>query len=247
MNVARKLVGMFGYDLLRTSKYQPNIESHLRILFKSLAIDLVLDVGGNNGAYGRMLREMGYRGEIVSFEPVRRCYQSLVQHTKNDRHWSAHNYALGASKAEMTITVPESDDFSSFLDVAASAKETWSEVFAKVDKELVQVERLDDVVAGMGLGLPGGRNVFLKLDTQGYDLEVLKGAAEVVKHIKGMQSEISMVPIYQGMPDYLESLTCFRKLNFQVTGLYPVSRDKETLGIIEMDCVMRRGACSSEV
>ncbi|MFO7605186.1 MAG: FkbM family methyltransferase [Desulfurivibrionaceae bacterium] len=239
MNIPRKLVGMFGYDLARISKYQPNIESHLQLLFKSLDIDLVLDVGGNNGAYGLLLREFGYEGEIISFEPVQRCYARLLRHSVNDRHWSAYNFALGPRKAEMTITVPESDDFSSFLDVAPSAKEKWSEVFATVEREVVRVERLDDVVAEMGLA-PESRNVFLKLDTQGYDLEVLKGAANVIGDLKGMQSEISMIPIYQGMPNYLESLTRFHELGFKLTGLYPVARDKATLQIIEMDCVMRR-------
>jgi len=240
MNVPRSVANMFGYDLVRIAKYHPTIESHLRIMLEKLDIDLVLDVGANNGGYGRMLRKIGYAGQIVSFEPVQRCHDALVRQMEGDARWSAYRYALGERKTTLEINVPKSDDFSSFLDVTASAKEIWSDDFATVDKETVQVERLDDVFAGIVDAFPSCRNVFLKMDTQGYDLEVLKGAASVVPQIIGLQSEISMLPIYQGMPDYLESLTVFRKHGFEVTGLYPVSRDMDTLLVVEMDCVMRR-------
>ncbi len=240
MNIPRRLANLFGYDLLRIVKYQPTIESHLPLLFKELKIDLVLDVGANNGGYGTMLRKIGYAGHIVSFEPVRRCHDALLERTKNDARWKAFRYALGSRKSELEINVPESDDFSSFLDVAPTARERWSAVFSSVARETVQVEMLDDLFAGIMEGCPGCRNIFLKLDTQGYDLEVLKGAQKVLPRIGGLQSEISLLPIYQGMPDYLESLRLFREHGFGVTGLYPVSRDRKTLQLVEMDCVMRR-------
>lgn len=240
MNVPRRVANLFGYDLVRISKYHPSIESHLQMLFRNMSIDVVLDVGANTGGFGKMLRKGGYQGHIVSFEPVKRSYDVLNMHAKNDRLWTVLNYALGAEQSELTINVPKADDFSSFLDVTTSAKEIWSDVFTSVDKETVQVECLDDVFPGIEEDLAGCHNIFLKMDTQGYDLEVLKGAREVIKRIRGLQSEISMIPIYQGMPDYIESLTLFRQKGFELTGLYPVSRNKDNLLVVEMDCVMRR-------
>ena len=101
------------------------------------------------------------------------------------------------------------------------------------------VKRLDDVFPEIISGKNYTR-VFLKMDTQGYDLKVLAGAAKVLEKVVALQSEISVMPLYEGMPDYIESLGTFKKVGFELTGLYPVSRDPESLTIIELDCVMRR-------
>ena len=87
--------------------------------------------------------------------------------------------------------------------------------------------------------------VFLKLDTQGFDLEVLKGAESVLNKVVGLQAEASFKPIYEGMPDHITALTEFRRLGFEVTGFYLVSRDPGSYAIIEYDCVLARTAASS--
>ena len=78
------------------------------------------------------------------------------------------------------------------------------------------------------------------MDTQGFDLEVFSGASKHLKHIKCLLSEVSFIPIYDGMPTYAKSLKLYRSNGFQVSGLYPVTRDKQSRAIIEMDCVMVR-------
>ncbi len=74
---------------------------------------------------------------------------------------------------------------------------------------------------------------------QGFDLEALHGAGVVIEQLLAMQSEVSVQPIYDGMPNMNTALESFHKISFKITGLYPVTRDTE-LGIIEFDCVMRR-------
>lgn len=240
MNLHHKIANLFGYDLLNVRKNHPTIGAHLRILFAEMEIDLVLDVGGNNGGFGRMIRESGYGGHIVSFEPVRKCFETISRLADADGRWLAFNYALGSEETELEINVPCSDDFSSFLEVSDYARGVWKEDFAAVNKEKVKVNKLDNVFADIVESLPGVSKVFLKMDTQGYDLEVIKGAEHVLGGIGALQSEVSILPIYKDMPDYLESLTLFREKGFELTGLYPVSRNKENLVLVEMDCVMRR-------
>ena len=62
----------------------------------------------------------------------------------------------------------------------------------------------------------------------------------MLNKVVALQSEISVMPLYEGMPDYIESLNVFRQAGFELTGLYPVSRDPGSLQLIELDCVMRR-------
>lgn len=240
MNIPRKIINALGYDVLNIEKYHPTIESHLKILFRALDIDVVFDVGANNGGYGRLLRNIGYKGYILSFEPVRACYEQLENYAGRDPKWMTFNYALGMEEMESTINVPKSTDFASFLDVTQRAKDIWVEDFVTVDSEKVQVKRLDDVFESLLGGLNGGKKIFLKLDTQGFDLEVFRGAENTLKQLAGMQSEISILPIYEKMPNYIESLSCYREAGFEVTGFYPVSRNIETLVVVEFDCILIR-------
>jgi hypothetical protein len=68
--------------------------------------------------------------------------------------------------------------------------------------------------------------IFLKMDTQGYDLKIFSGLGEALHSVVALQSEISVVPIYQEMPHLTESIRCFEKAGFGIVGLFPVSREK---------------------
>jgi hypothetical protein len=81
------------------------------------------------------------------------------------------------------------------------------------------------------------KHIFLKMDTQGYDLHVFKGASKYYSKISCLLTEISFQPIYQKMSDHHEAIAFYEKKGFSVSGLYPVSRQKDS-SIIEMDCFM---------
>ncbi len=123
--------------------------------------------------------------------------------------------ALGASDTEKQLNVMASDDFSSFLSPANSRG--WIQGSNTVKKTVsVPVKRLDSIFDDIA---PKGstERVFLKLDTQGFDLKVFEGAKGVLPNIVAMQSEVAMQPIYEGMPDGIESLNAFRAAGFGVT------------------------------
>src|SRR5690606_19911809 len=81
------------------------------------------------------------------------------------------------------------------------------------------------------------RSILLKMDTQGYDLEVFKGATESLRYAKCILSELSVLPIYAGAPHYLDALAHYEESGFAITGLYPISRNSD-LSVIEFDCIM---------
>src|SRR5438128_9963923 len=74
---------------------------HLKVVFRELAIDHVIDVGAHNGEYGQSLRELGYRGRIISFEPVRAAFDMLTPLAQRDGNWTVQNFALGPEEGEM--------------------------------------------------------------------------------------------------------------------------------------------------
>jgi FkbM family methyltransferase len=216
----------------------------LRNVLNKLSINCVLDVGANRGQYGSMLRDIGYRGQIFSFEPVRDHFEALSACAASQGPWKCFNYALGARNEQAEINVTDEDVFSSFL----APREDSQERFPRnrvTRSETVQVRRLDSVLSECIAGVTSAR-IYLKMDTQGFDLEVLAGAAGVLPSVMALQSEVSFRPIYYGMPGYQDSLRELQALGFGVVDFIPVNRDSGGLCSIEMDCVMARTGLTVE-
>jgi len=204
-------------------------------LFSALGVSLVLDVGAQVGHYGDFMRRNGYGGRIISFEPVAANYEELSDRARNDDLWQAINVALGSEDGEAEINVTKSTDFSSFWTPNAYAVGEWAGA-AEIDHlERVKVRRLDTMLPEI-LGTESLPATFLKMDTQGWDLEVLRGASDVLGDMVAVQSEVSVLPIYGFMPNMHESLARFQELGFSVSGLFPVGYDSNNR-VVEFDCV----------
>lgn len=238
----RNLLRRRGYEVVRTGAPQANLLAlHLDRLFDRLGINVVLDVGAQAGDFGQWLRHNGYTGRIASFEPVSDSFDELRQRSAADRRWDAFMLALGSHDGIADINVAEMRVFSSFLDRTAYSMEEFGETSAVVQTERVPVRRLDGMVE-TAFGDVQEPRVYLKIDTQGWDLEVLAGASGCLDRIPAFQSEVSMRPIYEGMPTLSESLACFEDLGYGISGLFPVNLDSN-LEVVEFDCVaVRRDA-----
>ena len=232
-----KIARLFGYELvkLRRMPYR-DINVHLLGLFRLLDINCVLDVGANMGQYATGLRRAGYDGHILSFEPLRECYDALMR--QQDERWHVFNYALGSADQTLDIYITRKNVFSSFLQPNQYASERFRESSRVAGTEQVTVKKLDSVFNG--IAPVSDPRVFPKLDTQGYDLEVLKGARQVMPLILGLQSELSCKAIYSGMPTHIESLNVIEALGYEITDIYPLSHDKHEMSLLEFDCIFRK-------
>jgi FkbM family methyltransferase len=104
--------------------------------------------------------------------------------------------------------------------------------------EEVPVRRLDAIIDEV---IPSGTTgIFLKSDTQGYDMAVIRGASGCIHRVKGIQVELPVREVYRGAPNYLEAIPELTALGFEVTGFVPVQRDA-TLRVINVDCLMIQG------
>ena len=238
-NLVKKTLRNFGYDAVPYPLPEWYLlRAALQEVFSSRQIDCVIDVGANHGQYGSFLRDIGYRGRIASFEPVSSSYEALSRRAAADSNWKVHHLALGSAPSELEINVSSQDQFSSFLPVNQFGNAQFTQEAAITRTERVQVARLDSMIEQIVAGIDNPR-IYLKLDTQGFDLQVLEGAAGCIERVLGVQSEIGLKPIYEGMPDYLTSLSRLNALGFSIASLVPVSRD-EKLRVIEFDCIMVR-------
>lgn len=222
-----------------------SLGSHLMAVFDRLQIDCVLDVGAHVGQYGRFLRNIGYHGHIVSIEPVLANFAVLEQRCAPDRKWTALRLALGAHNAVVPINVAHVTQFSSFLLPSRYSLDRFG-AFSDVDRtEMVAMKRLDAIFDEVVAAVPEAR-VFLKLDTQGYDLEVLDGAGRYLDRVLALQSEVSVQPLYEGVTGYTAAMSRLNRMGFDLSGVFPVLRD-EHLRIVEFDSVMVRAGSRTDV
>lgn len=238
-NLLRKPLKAAGYRFLHFEVDSgPALRFHLRKVLKRLDVNCVLDVGANRGEYAQLLREEGYTGDIISFEPNKETYQYLSEIARKDARWSVHNMALGSEETTQTLNVATISCLSSLLAPTEYAETVFGkEMIAHTQR--IEVKRLDSIYRELVKHISDPR-VFLKMDTQGYDLEVIKGAAGCLQNVLGLQSEISVRPLYENTPNYLESLAEYHSLGFNLTGLFTVNLDSQTFNIVEYDCVMIR-------
>lgn len=211
---------------------------HLRMLFSALDIDCVLDVGAHHGGFARFLRNIGYRGSIISFEPVPDNYRVLSAAAQRDSAWRAVPFALGDKDTTAAFNVANLSQFSSFLEPSTYSREQFG-VASSTDRVIsVEMRRLNSVLEEL-VGNPESHRFFLKMDTQGYDMNVLDGAASSLEFVHGIQTEVSVKAIYEEMISYDVAIGRLQALGFELTGLFPVTRDRD-LRVVEFDCVMRK-------
>jgi len=236
----RRFLRTLGYDV--TAIPMPKgflLREYTLRVFSGLGINLVFDVGAHWGEYGSFLRRSGYGGAIVSFEPVASNFVALHQKSAKDPRWKAYKFALGSEDAIRPIQVTNRTDFSSFLSPNSFSAERFGELGQVAGTEMVEVRRLDSVFEECTSELKEPR-VFLKMDTQGYDLKVLEGTASHIDQILALQSEISVENIYTGMIGYLEAIARMTRLGFDIVSMVPVTTHNDGLRAIEFDCIMVR-------
>jgi FkbM family methyltransferase len=236
----RALAGA-GLRLVRWGRDDAFLEGGLRRILSVLEVDGVLDVGANAGQYGALLRSLGFKGAILSFEPVQASFEDLTRASADDPGWQAFAVALGSTDEERTIATTRFSLLSSFLEPSEFSGEVFGAESEVVCREAVPVRRLDRLLPELWPE-PAPRRIFLKTDTQGFDLEVIEGAGDVLRKVVGLQVELSAIPLYEGMPDYLETLAKLRGLGFEVAGLHPIFRKPGSLAIAEFDCLLVRSA-----
>lgn len=212
---------------------------HVAGFLTNYEVNCVFDVGANKGQYGKQLRESGYRGRIVSFEPVPDALAGLRKAAEGDPDWLVYPCALGRSESVESMHLGWKT-MNSLLEPSAYGQQRYKR-FADDSTTQVRVRRLDEVMDEALEGLADPRP-YLKMDTQGFDMEVFAGAGERIDECVGMQSEVAALQLYEGSPHMTEALTAYQDAGFEITGMYPVTREETTGRVVEFDCVLARAA-----
>jgi len=242
MNIARAkhliVLGLRRFGVVATS-LGSSPDGRIGKLLRFYEISTVLDVGANIGQYGRMLRrELGFVGEILSFEPMSPEFQRLQQVTRGDSRWRAFNFGFGDRTSSMTINVAANSASSSLLKRTHRLSRVAPET-EFVGKQEVQLRTVDDVYEEFGLS---DQRVYLKIDAQGFEGKILKGAERALGKIDAVQIEMPLQATYEGALRFEEILQLLMEREYRLVHLVPGLFDKKTGELLECDGIFYRHA-----
>lgn len=218
--------------------FSPRVESldqHLHQLLHACEVNYVIDVGANHGGYGtRLRRNVGYRGPLLSFEPEDAAYSELKRTASTDRAWEVRQVALGEAAGRAAMHVfPGHEDFNSLHQPTSYGLMNFPLGEARV--QAVDVRRLDDECSD----LTADSRLLLKVDTQGHDLAVLKGATTTLGMTRVLQLEVPLRHVYEGAASIVDYLAFLEEAGFVPTGLFTAARGPGG-ELIELDLLAKR-------
>jgi FkbM family methyltransferase len=228
-NIAKNL----GVDI-RAYHHSRSESARFGKLLNSFGIDLVFDVGANRGQYAEYLRFVGYNGRIVCFEPLTVPHAQLTMFAEKDSGITcAPRMAIGECDGEVSINVSANLESSSILKVMD--RHLLAEpLVCPVGVETVVMHRLDTVA---GTYLLDSTRQFLKIDVQGYEPQVLAGAAELLPRLTGLQLELSLVPLYEGERGFRDMIDVVEQDGFKLHDLASCYSDPITGRTYQVDAL----------
>lgn len=213
-----------------------SLGSLLAAVVGRLGVTAALDVGANRGDFARLLRgEARFAGRILSFEPQRDVFPALAAEAARDPRWEAHRLAIGETDDVRRLRRFAGSELASLWAMNADGRRLLHGSPERGEEE-VQLRSLTGLWARLGLD---GERVLLKVDTQGYELEVLRGAGPRLADVVALVLEVAVTPLYGGTPDWRTVIDVTVDAGFVPSGLYLVNRAPD-LRAIEFDYVAVR-------
>ncbi|NYT26685.1 MAG: FkbM family methyltransferase [Candidatus Thiodubiliella endoseptemdiera] len=231
----KRILWKFGYDVSRFDFNHPI--ARRKALLKSYDIQLVLDVGANIGQFSEQMRQdIGYTGAIISFEPLSSEFKLLKEKVDNDKNWKAFNCALGDIEQQLEINIAGNSYSSSILDMLKSHEKSAPES-KYIGQEIINVKTLDGVMSELSVG---ETNIYLKIDTQGFESKVLKGAEMSLDRIHTIQLEMSLVPLYKDELLFDELYKILSSKDYVLVSLEPGFSDSNSGQMLQLDGIFHR-------
>lgn len=227
----RRLFYRIGYDI-RGLKHANTEQTAAKSLLGQTKPVAVLDVGANIGQYVDMIRELGFKGKVVSFEATEEAHSVLAARAKRTSNWIAAPLgALGAEKGSIEINIAGNLVSSSLLDMKPLHVQAAPES-AYVGRQRVKIERLDVVAPDL---IPPSGDLYLKIDTQGYEREVLKGSLGLLPRVTALQLELSIAALYDKAPSLVEMLDYSAQLGYELFNLVPGYKDVNSGRVYQLE------------
>jgi FkbM family methyltransferase len=247
MTEVRRLLHRTGVDVVRWP-HRPEtgvIDWALTEVIRTRSINCVIDVGGNKGQFARRLRELGYAGRIVSFEPSPTVLPDITDAAARDGDWIVRPVALSSQAGEAVLRLHKEPQLNSLLDELPGVIDQIPKM-ARVGTATIALSTLEAEFPQIVAGIAAPR-VLLKSDTQGHDMEVLRGAGEkgLAPAVVAVLVELVAQPIYSGQPAMSAVIDLIMNDGFSVVAFEPLFESSDGLRPVELDGLFMRPAVDS--
>lgn len=227
----KKLFNLLGLHLSKLNVYSSPAYQTVKAL-EVHKINVVFDVGANAGQFAIELRQYGYAGKIISFEPLPQAHATLNNKSLGDAGWIVHlRAAVGATDGDVSINVAGNSVSSSILPMLETHANAAPES-QYTHTEQVPLITLDSVLEQY---ITLSDNLFIKVDTQGYEWAVLDGATKALSQCKGVLLELSLVPLYDGQKLWIDCIERLKKLGISLYSIQPGFTDLKTGQTLQVD------------
>ena len=232
VKVIRNRLRSFGFDLIRYG--QEDDLNKVRNQILAVVTDVV-DAGANSGQWATELRRLGYRGRIHSFEPINDLFLMLENNSRDDPNWIPYHCGLGNLDQNQIIHIAANEGGSSSLLKINSFVTEVQNSTKTIGEENVSIKRLDQVDI-----FQEESKIFLKVDVQGFELEVLMGASAIMPLVHGLEIEVSLIEVYENQSLIEDLITLARKFDFKPVQLRKGFLNEENLHLYQIDLLFLR-------
>lgn len=216
--------------------YQHPIERFLcSPWMQHFGISLGVDVGANEGQFAQIFRTAFPEATLVSFEPIDKCFNRLKDNFKNDKNFHGYKTGVGAKKEQISFHPTDFSPASSFLKIKQDVATTFS-IKRAPEATKIQVDTLDNLLAPFELRQPA----FLKVDTQGFELNVLKGAQKTLQTFTLVLLELSLSQMYEDEPLFDEIYRFMTEHGFVMRAVLDVLKDPKTGKHLQVDVLFEK-------
>lgn len=208
-------------------------------MIKRNGVNVALDVGACYGEFATQMRVFGYKNRIISFEPVSESFSKLEQQVSKDPHWECHPYALGSENTKKIIHILNCRQASSLLEPTEALQRHFGAQMAIEKEEIVQIKRLSDVIPSL---CQPKDVLFLKIDAQGYEKQIIEGAGESLSSCILIQMEVSLIPFYKNETMIADMILYMEQKGFVPVSIEPGDYSRETLQEFQVDLIFGQAA-----
>ncbi len=243
MKIKKKIKNLFKYtvnNLLKIFNLQlnkitlsNNYYYHIVKTLKFYDIDLVIDIGANEGQFAKEIIEYGYTKRIESFEPMKSAFIKLEKNSKKSGLWKTVNLGFGKENSFEFLNISKNSVSSSILQVLETSTNVESDT-KFISREKIKLITLNEYLSNNEYK---DKKIFVKIDTQGYEKNIILGAEKVKDKIKGFLVEMSIVKLYSSEASFNEMIDLLNKLGFELWSLERGFSNKKTGQTLQIDAI----------
>jgi len=239
-DLIKKILRKIGIQLKR---YPDDDLARRMKMINNFNIDTLFDIGANEGQYSRNMRELGVRKKIISFEPLKSAFEELKKASLKDNNWLVNNYALGNEDIKSMINVAGNSFSSSIQNMLPTHLKSEPESIY-IAQEEIEIKKIDSIFNSF---CNKEDRVMIKIDTQGYEKNVIDGATESLNNIKIIQLEMSILPLYENEILFIEMINYLDKKGFQLFTLENGFSDLTTGQLLQVDGIFVQKTFANKV